>query len=229
MKKLMTITLALVMALSLSAIPAFAGEKGVDDLTGESSYTNQKDAAKETTIIIPAFGYTGEDAIVSHDVADDADDEGDISVAPVYEINVTVPVKVIWAAFKSDNNDIAAPDYHISNNSTFNDLKVTLVKFTAKAGSEAENTAVDKDRTLNLKSSGEHFGDTVALIASGSSAEYKYTDGTSPFGNSLAKKDTWNFSFGGTYGSEPSVFDEPHRPQYDMQLKFAVDDTRNDQ
>jgi hypothetical protein len=254
MKKLLTIALALVMALSLTAIPAFAATPfdGVDKAPNKI-YGATYDATTATGEV-PVYGYVGEAKnVVDNGTDPDGDgiktDPENPNLPPSYVpylVNVSVPTKIIWAAFETDKGVITAPEYKIVNNSLKNNLNVTLVSFTAgytgyNNGDTAANTVVDKDLTLNIAAPA---GDTSSPFAQeevvkGTDQSVTYF-GSSPANsnpikdgsnnNAVLAKATkseqgevtthpWNFTIGGSYTGS---FTTEYHPTYTMTLKFEV-------
>ena len=135
MKKLIAILAVVAIAASLT-VPAFAAS--ISDPTPASKLV-QGDSAQETTV--PVFGYVGEDAdITGTDVPPGI-------IVEKSQINVSVPVKLIWAAFESDKGAITAPTYTIKNNSEENKVAITMVSFT---GTGTDNASVESKLTLNI-------------------------------------------------------------------------------
>ncbi|MCL2332064.1 MAG: hypothetical protein FWC54_01060 [Actinomycetia bacterium] len=202
MKKILALTCATMLLFSAMATSAFAVGGTVNttpayrDIQGDS----------EQTATIPVFGYVGEDATITDP------DTGDPTKPPVvtaYQINVSVPVKIIWAAFQSEAPAITAPNYYLKNNSAVNTLDVTLSSF--KARNTVANTAVDSKLTLNL--TGAQMAKT-GIFAAGNG----YT-GTTAFLTAFAPGAQWNFSLSGMYVGD---FATPYTPVYDMTLTFAL-------
>ncbi|MCL2332007.1 MAG: hypothetical protein FWC54_00775 [Actinomycetia bacterium] len=198
MKKIIATTLATMMLLSSVAAPAFAAGGSIAPST---SYTDiQGDSAQNA--VIPVYGYVGEDAAITDT------DPGNPATPPTvtpYEINVSVPVKIIWAAFQTGGGVVTAPNYSIKNNSANNDLDVTLTSFTARSSSA--NTAVDSNLVLNIVGTQMAQTDVVG-----------YT-GSTPYSAVLGKSATWNFTLGGMYSG---AYGADYNPAYDMTLTFAL-------
>jgi hypothetical protein len=93
------------------------------------------------------------------------ENEGECKAAyellPLYKaadttLNVTVPVKMIFAAFASKGGDIVSPEYHITTEAHF-PVKVTLASFTAVSGKDEGLILTDETpigNYFNLKFSG---------------------------------------------------------------------------
>jgi hypothetical protein len=201
MKKLLTIALALVIALSLTAIPAFAAGGTLPD-PDDIDYTTIQTNTTPHEQTIPVYGYLGEDAVIPPNYP-----EGDPTL---YDINVSVPTKIIWAAFESDGGEISAPEYKIINHSKSKALNVTLLSF---AGTGGDNTDVDPVLELNLT------GKLATTGVVNKSKDTYYTDNTTAFSSPLAANDTWTFSLSGEYTGN---FNVAKKPTYNMILKFAV-------
>ncbi|MCL2332639.1 MAG: hypothetical protein FWC54_04035 [Actinomycetia bacterium] len=202
MKKIFATTLATMLLLSSVAAPAFAAGGSI---TPSTSYTDiQGDSAQDATI--PVYGYVGEDAVITDT---DPSTPGSAPTVTPYEINVSVPVKIIWAAFQSNAPAITAPSYYIKNNSASNALDVTLSSFTAR--STSANSAVDADLTLNL--TGTEMAQ-AGIFNAGSG----YTN-TTAYTTIFDPQAQWDFSLSGTY---TGLFNAAYNPVYDLVLTFAL-------
>ncbi len=154
MKKLLTLTLAATMVAGTS-LTAAAGAPGFNP-PGQEDQTIDFDSSDENqspgTADVPVYGYVGPDAVlIDPDPTEpgstpEPTDPDDVE----YQINVSVPVKILWAVFESDVDtatgigEVTSPDYYIRNNSEQLDVTVTATSFTAKSGSQ-DNTYVDKN------------------------------------------------------------------------------------
>jgi hypothetical protein len=209
-KKLSAIALTAILVMALGVSPVFAAgslptsdEIEYIDIVGNDSVTTNDNAAGLNEI--PVFGYIGPDADI-----DDPDPE-DPKIPPVidkYEINVSVPVKIFWAAFESSNGAVTAPDYKIKNNSTntdgTNDVEVKLLSFEPRENSDQ---VPDTELTLNLT------GDLAYADVVSDTSQPVLGGGKLPAGIS------WLFSIDGSYiGSYNTVLE----PIYDMILEFSV-------
>jgi hypothetical protein len=225
MKKLLTIALAMIVMLSLSAIPAFAASELPDD--GDIPYHDlQTDVATATDL--------DDDVDIDGYIGPDANWEDPEEPPKVYVINVSVPTKLIWAAFQSDEGTIKSPGYHILNNggADADDLAVTIEAFTAKA-SNSDNDEVDKFVTLNLvKTGGEGFTVASTPLIAGNGSVPNYLNNVSapiPLGtispninSTTTDANKWLFTLEGSV--EPDLFDESDEdgfnPDYTLTLKF---------
>jgi hypothetical protein len=213
MKKLLTIALALIMAFSLGAAPAFAEGGSISD-PSLSQTDDTVQGATGTEQAIPVYGYVGEDAIGTDTKPGTAGNE---PTWTPYEINVSVPTKIIWAAFESDKakgNNITAPSYTITNNSEKNDLKVTLIGFTPGTG--PDNTAIDTNLTLNI---------TGMQMATSEVFKGGFGKNNVAFSGSVLTKrggttPQWSFSLDGKYSG--ASYATAYKPTYTMTLKFAL-------
>ncbi len=161
MKQLLTLTLAGIM-MAGTTLTAAASAPGFnppgqqdDDVIFDSSTQSSE------TADIPVYGYVGPDAVLIDPDPTDPDekpkptDPDDVK----YQINVSVPVKILWAVFESDVNtstgigEVTSPDYYIRNNSDELAVSITATSFAAK-GANVDNTYVDGNWTnmLTLKS-----------------------------------------------------------------------------
>jgi hypothetical protein len=228
MKKLLTIAIALIMALSLTAIPAFAA----GELPTTIDYTEVHGVNPTDTVLdnvkIPVYGYVGADAKITDPVPGTGTDPTVKPEAVPYQVNVSVPTKIIWAAFESDGGAVTSPTYHIVNNSYTNNLTVTLVSFTKCYLGKAttDNDFVDPNLTLNITADGSPFTQSSVVAGNGTSAIYfgdSTANGTAIVGTLAKKVNTttypWNFKITGTYVGSYATAREP---VYTMTLKFAV-------
>ncbi|MDR1299854.1 MAG: hypothetical protein LBJ84_06360 [Oscillospiraceae bacterium] len=227
MKKLLSVTLAAIMAVSLASFPALAED--VPNLPADSSvaYTGLKGKyGSKTSDLkppeIPVYGYVGPtDEII------DTNPEDPDTPPQVVEVNVSVPVKIIWAAFEDGGGAITSPEYYIKNNSGTRDLKVTLLSFLPRAD-VADNASVDGYLTLNLAGETNQFGSANTIVSGSGGVPAYPVDGSEPnktivFANDFLHDGTqWKFNLNGTWGT---TFPSTHyKPVYDMVLKFGTTD-----
>jgi hypothetical protein len=206
MKKILAVLTALIMMTAVAAIPAFADvTRSIDD--SNIAYKDYTENSPLITDNIPVYGYVGEDAEITDTDPTNPDTPPGTNA---YEINVSVPVKILWAAFESDAGAVSAPDYHIKNNSRTYDLDVTLSSFLARVS--AANEEVDPFLTLNI--TGTEMATAGVINAGG--ADY---DNDTPFATVLQKNTSWTFSLSGMYSG---VFTTAYTPSYDMVLEFAI-------
>ena len=203
MKRFIAAMTAFILMMGLWAAPAFAeGSLPADSDIGYWSING--DAPQDATI--PIYGYVGEDATITDP---DPDGPGDPPTITPYEINVSVPVKIMWAAFESDAGAVSAPNYKITNNSEQNDVEVTLTSF---LGTGTDNAAVDKDLALSLT------GDLAKAVVTGNGTSASYFNTPDVIGV-IDARDFWAFSLGGTYAGG---FDTVYLPTYEMVLTFDL-------
>jgi hypothetical protein len=191
-------------------------------LDGQGTNINNDSIGGENTAPtgrpVPVYGYVGPDALLIDE--DPNDPDIGMSVKEV-KINVSVPVKILWAAFENGSVEpsgtagkVVSPDYYIRNNDKTTDLKVTVTNFTKEG---TDNDVVDKDLILNIY--GPAFKQTGLVTGNGSVASY-LTDGTNvQLGFSAGR--TWKFTIDGTYDG---TFGSAKMPKYSLQLKFEVDE-----
>jgi hypothetical protein len=139
-KKLIAILTTMVFALAMFTVPVLAGVAPRDIevkpeyrtvVSGPTTYT------METSI--PIYGYVGPDALIT-DPDPDSKDPDKPPIVSLDAISVSVPVKLIWAAFEGNTQvpkptppvDIESANYYIKNIHATNRVKVTLVDVTAK-------------------------------------------------------------------------------------------------
>jgi uncharacterized repeat protein (TIGR02543 family) len=131
-------------------------------------------------------------------------------------IEVSVPTKVLWAAFGSDSGTVTSPLYHVRNNSNILDLKVTLNSFSAK--DTPANKKIDPSLSLEMTSPANQMGLVDDLFYH----ETGYTNTVAtPFTNILAHNDTWDFGIEGNYSA--SIEKDSYLPRYDMVFSFSID------
>jgi hypothetical protein len=134
------------------------------------------------------------------------------------EINVSVPVKLIFAAFDTDGGDVTAPVYHIKNNGK-NTASVTVDGFDEIDGDELTLTkyppGVDELR-LKLEGTGASLGTGMAdyLEISASINAPLCTLQSSGIAG-----DTYYFTLSGSYNG---AFSTVRRPEYFLILKFGL-------
>ena len=167
-------------------------------------YITVTDEDSVLTYSIPVYGYVGRDATATDS------NPNDPNVAPEYTetgtiVSVSVPTKIIFAAFASDGGEVTAPDYMITNKSAFA-LKVTLTDFTASETDD--NAAVDDKLTLNITGAEMAKADVIGL-----------QDNTTAYGAKLAKDSTWNFSLDGEYTGD---FGTSYMPKYSATFQFDL-------
>jgi hypothetical protein len=237
MKKTLAIicTIALIMGV-LSPLSAFAA--GSFDLSDPSS-TNQvdRDIISENSLKldgtnaggtitngedaspIPVYGYVGEDAEI---VDPDPEDPTEPPVATPTGINVSVPTKILWAAFADDGGDIDSPDYEIKNNSTAVSLDVTVEALEANSAGAA-NIAIDPKLVLTLVSTGTgELGDTPITVFNKQAALPSYTSPNvlGPATGIPLEPTSWGFTIGGHYyGDFGGV---AQSPEYSLTLGFDI-------
>jgi hypothetical protein len=138
--------------------------------------------------------------------------------AEVAAIDVSVPVKLIFAAFKSDNGAVTSPDYHIINNGdTAVDVSVQSMVET-DSGSLNLKDALTTDGDIRLKLQGT--GSPPLLDTDWLTATMQAKDlGT--LGAKSSGTDTWNFKLAGGY---KGGFDVAKKPQYNITFRFALNE-----
>jgi len=206
MKKILAAVMACLLMMGFTVIPAFAEgslpadtDVGYRDVTGDSPESTD----------IPVYGYIGEDVDVTDPDPDDPDTPPDFTP---FEINVSVPVKIIWVAFESDAGAISAPNYKITNNSVGNNVAVAITSFTGTA-TNPDNATVDPDLILNL--TGAPMARNV-VNGDGITATYLTTAATV---GTLSARGSYTFSLGGTWDGGFAV---ALMPTYEMVLTFTL-------
>lgn len=216
MKKIISFAIALAMIASVGTT-ALADTAGTI-LEGENQigYKGiEVDETDGTQTNVPVFGYIGPATDITDPnpgPGDEPGDPGDNVDPPVYNlVQVVVPVKLMWAAFDDNDNEVASPEYKIQNRS-FKKIDVSLVSFTPRAG-DASATGVADKLTLNISPIGNTVFQKSNVINTSA-----VTFGTAL--NEIGENgDTWNFEITGTYtGSYNAI----KAPQYDMTLRFDI-------
>jgi hypothetical protein len=217
MKKSLSILLAVIMAVSLASFPALAGDLPTDDSVAYISLKGEY-GAKTSDLIppeIPVYGFVGPD-----DEIIDPDPEDPDKPPIIVEVNVSVPVKIIWAAFQGGSGVITSPEYRVINHSSTRDLKVKMLSFQPRSGAP-DNANVDSKLVLNMLSTAGQFGASNNISnGNGSTAAFPvYAGNPLAFSGTLAHGNgEWKFKLGGMWnGSFPSVH---YKPIYDMVLEF---------
>jgi len=157
----------------------------------------------DPTTQIPVFGYIGQDADITHP----EDPDGPLVINPVTtEMRVSVPVRLVWAAFASDGGEIKSPTYKIENKSAFA-VDVELTRF--------ENTTTDKDDDMdeNIVISLEDLNESAKDVVGMTELELLTLRATGTSNSSI------EFNIGGRYTGS---FAKPYQPTYRMVLTFSI-------
>jgi hypothetical protein len=248
-RKLTAILLAVAMVLALSGANVFAAA-GFDDSTDQEDRTVQgngsftldntadgnddeadenilEDSASPKGIAVPVYGILGvpDGYYVKDPDPTDGGEEPDIAA---YEINVSVPVKIIWAVFESELDDngtdtdesddyypVRSPEYSIKNNSAQgNNLTIEIDDF---YGDSDNNSTVADDIELTFVANGTSFtGGSHSIFNTASSPTFPAV-----LGGQLGGGNSWGFIIGGKY-TNSTMPDEAYRnPKYSLVLKFT--------
>jgi hypothetical protein len=137
---------------------------------------------------------------------------------PSFEIDVSVPVKLIFAAFDTDAGAVTSPVYFIKNNGS-EALDVTVGGFDEISGAGltlTQGAPSAGEIRLKLKGAGASLGTGMAgyLVDSDSIDEPLCT-----LQDSGSTGDTYFFTLDGEYNG---AFDTVKRPEYFLDLKFAL-------
>lgn len=158
--------------------------------------------------VIPVYGYIGEDT----EIVDP--DPTDPTIPPEKEIYVEAPIKVLFAAFESDNGAITSAVYAITNLSTVNNVKVELKNFVQRnnpaVGLEGKLTLdlVDKDGATLVEGIFPADYITAKLVKE---TLLKKTEGSTD--------NTLPFAFGGMW---TGTYSDELNPVFDMTLQFTT-------
>jgi len=212
MKKLISALLIIGMIACLSA-PALA-----EFMPSDGTNTSHDISDLPFDVTVPVYGYVGPDATI----VDNTDPPG----PPTVILGVSVPVNLLWAAFKSDAGAVTSPNYYIQNNSA-TPVNMKITSFTADTSTPALVTAagaVNKDLTLKLVgingatpvSVWTSNGTTGTGIASGSPVDL---GNLGALGSSTEKR---TFTIGGAFPAASIPDNTDYRPQYKMVLTFDV-------
>jgi hypothetical protein len=135
------------------------------------------------------------------------------------EINVSVPIKLIFAAFETDSGAITAPNYHIKNNGE-DDVDVTLNGLTVEtADGLALVAAPPGTGEINLTLQGTGTNPPLSDTGYLTEAVTNVPLGTLTAADGAA--DTWNFTLTGAYNGS---FAEAKKPVYLITFSFALSD-----
>lgn len=214
MKKLLSFILIAICSMALT-VPAFA-DGNFEESTSQTdkSLTGNSPATAE----IPVYGYIGQNADIS-DTDPSNPDAAPVATPNGTSISVTVPTKVIFAAFAENKGEISSPDYTVSNNSKTNSVTVSITSFTPETGED--NSAIDPNLDLKLKFMYDSEKE-VPLLENGTalSAPVELTrclenDQTdfSVYRNTASFKLTGNYS---------GTFADSRAPSYDMVIRFDL-------
>lgn len=199
MKKIISLALALTMALSIGAT-VFAATPQFE--------TPINHDVTDTSNVIPVYGYiglgTGGPIVIGEPGTTIIPDPENPDPDPAKLINVSVPTQIIWAAFATSGRTVQSPNYQIKNNSALLDLSVKLAKFQAK---NTAATSLGSQLTLNLT------GTQMAKTNVVGTAAHSYTA-------TLAANQAWAFGISGTYNGTFTSTEK--KPEYEMTLEFAV-------
>jgi len=151
------------------------------------------------TTIIPVFGYVGpfEEIIIPE--------------AP--EIYVEIPVKILFAAFDTDNGAVTSPRYTIKNLSAKDDIKVEIEDFTQRINPDIMLTSRLQLNLVNY--------DNESIVNGIFPSDYtsaKLMKSNLPKFVEGSEDNILEFMIGGTWTGE---FDTELHPVFDMTLKFS--------
>jgi len=149
----------------------------------------------------------------------------DMEIKVVYAsttMSVSVPVKLLWAAFDGGGGSIESPEYQIINNSYFSvdvGAKLTNVNYYDPDGTTVV-AAPAADKELRLDLAGSTANGVTALNTSTT-----LLFGESAYRNlgTLGAKVTGGFTIGGSYfGTIPTNASQALYPEYGMEFKFSI-------
>lgn len=198
------IAVILLAAAVLIQLPEFHSQAAGSFTPPDPSYNESNGVDGKN--VIPFYGYIGEDTnIVDPDPTDP-------EVKPETQIYVEVPVKVAFAAFKSDGGTITSPEYQISNLSTNNAVKVEVENFVQTDPSDLEGKL-----SLNLLTL--EGSDLLDGLFPASYPPAKVLKDTLAKKSEGSTDNTIDFKIGGNWSGG---FNKQIEPAFDMTLKFTV-------
>lgn len=216
MKKFISImvVVSMITAMSTTALAAPVNP----DWDPQIGHTRLQEGNPET---VPMYGYIG--PVVEIPIDPDPDDP---EVNPWAPLNISVPVKFIWAAFEpSDGSIIApveAPQYKIINHSTEQDVEVIVTNFTTDTPIPSTVGTV----ALNLKKVGSTgtITNEVVLANHGTAVTFPQTVGvlaadTAPAGTGTE----WLFTIGGQFDANVNWPTTIQLPVYKVEFSFKID------
>ena len=195
-----SITIILCIAVMLSAASAVYAAPQIDLENGVNADFDID--TSESGIDTPIYGYIGPDAIIT-DPNPQNPDAPFVVEKSTTDMEISVPVKLMWAAFASGGGEIISPEYSIENKSAFA-VDVTLTSF------EQTSSQDDKDAGVELTLSG------LASSPSGVGAQDIPAGTLDAAGGAQAKR---TFGFEGSYEGS---FKSEYAPVYKMVLTFEI-------
>lgn len=203
MKKIITMLMATVVAtttmvsVSANSLP-------------EPVYENKEMDTNNSKADVPVFGYIGPDANITDpiDPIDVTDPTVPPTVTPIAtDMEISLPVRLMWAAFASDGGQIVSPTYTIENKSAFA-VDVELTSFN-NTTTEA-NVAMDEGIVISLTDLNPLATNVVGMTTALPLETLSAANGTRP---------STQFNIGGSYTGS---FRTPYLPTYSMVLTFAI-------
>jgi hypothetical protein len=161
----------------------------------------------------------------------------EVPEAPEPLINVSVPVKLIFAAFEPDGGVITAPDYHLTNNGE-TQVKVSITGFAPDTGDPDNdaNTLIltatpqppgpgatpdnDNQFSLYLKGKGAGNNSTGKITEAVSATPLDVCTLEAKDDNETGGADTYNFTLAGDYKGYFAA--QPKQPKYQATFKIEA-------
>ncbi|MDR1539533.1 MAG: hypothetical protein LBU32_16340 [Clostridiales bacterium] len=214
MKKTMSLILGVSMSTILGVSTAFAGTPGFG--AGAEFTPRNFEAVDGSTTQVPVYGYVGPDVEITDPRPDDED-------AGLSQIDVSVPTKIIWAAFESDNKQVTSPVYKIINNSNKNDVKITMKSIAPKNSMQEQEKLVDSYLNLKLIDSVKST-EIIESVTEGVSANYNIGNGQEldTLETVTAGSNEWVFNIGGNLESAFAWPDVAMLPTYTLEFQFDI-------
>ena len=218
MKKLLSVLISTAVVFGMSVTPAFAGTFDPSVQTDLGVMGDEADAPISQQI--PVYGYIGPDTTIVDPDPENPDKPPEFNMT---DINVAVPVKILWAAFASDNGDITSPTYQIKNLSLDNDLDVSIINFEEMPGINTDAADLKDKLTLKIVSAGSQLGDVDLIDSSHAYTDFKATPYTAPAPlekGEVGLPKIWNFTIGGEYSG--TFDDNQYTPMYNIEFQFEL-------
>lgn len=172
-------------------------------------YENKEMDTDNPKADVPVFGYVGPDADIT-DPTDPTDPTKPPVIKPVAtDMEVSLPVRLVWAAFASDGGQIKSPTYKIENKSPFA-VDVELTSFNNTTPETDKNAAMEAGISISLTDLNPSATNVVGMTTPLPLETLTAANGTRP---------TTEFNIGGTYTGS---FSTAYQPTYRMVLTFSI-------
>ena len=189
-KKVLAFMLAIFMAMSVFNLA----------LSAEEPEPTDKITTSETEVI-PVYGYIGPLSPI-------------IPTDPETEIYVEVPIKIMFAAFDTQEGAVSSPVFKITNLSEKTDIKVEIADF-----SQQIEPAINLNDSLSLKLVTPAKTDLVSELFPADYSTAKVMTDKLVKNTEDAGDNVLSFTIDGTWSGS---FNEEIQPVFDMTLKFSA-------